>query len=254
MFLAEKFETGSDLNASPFPPQPSESGHLWLAFGHCQKQDLTSASYEVLAKMEYLKRSAASDYLNMSRLALRVDQITPYQFLSRLVCLKAMSKPSSPEHSNASIILRAEGWLDDEGWIEEGQVSDSSHNDYYLAGNGEAGLRDGGLDPDDPLYVYLVVTISGTRWKFIVGDPDPWPSVPHGHGWNDARWKIDPYLGDTFFQGRSKGRVPRSELVAFWNNDKFRDYARSEIEHWIEQHKGWTWRVSHPARLPRRSR
>ncbi|MCZ8036256.1 MAG: hypothetical protein O9288_16025 [Novosphingobium sp.] len=204
--------------------------------------------------MVYLKRSAAADYLNLTRAALWLEQISPHQFLCRLVCLKSMSKPGSPEHSHVATILRAEGWIDDDDWPDQQHTTHRSDNDGSPAGNWVEDFSQRDVSPEDPIYIHFVAAVAGSRWRFIVGDPDPWPSVPHGHGWDDDRWKIDPYRGDTFFQGKPKDRVSRSELVAFWNNDRFRDYARGEIEHWEQSHRGWSWRVTNFRRLPRRTR
>lgn len=216
----------------------------------CRRQKLTSVLCKG-ASMDYLKRSAASDYLNLSRVALQLGQVSPHQFLGRLACLKAMCQPGSPEYHYASTILLAEGWEDEDGWpdLPEDQCVDWSD------GRQATGERDymsgGGEDSDQPPYIHFAMSVGGRRWDFIVGDPDHWPSIPHGHGWQDPRWKIDPYRGETFFQTRPKRRIHRRELVAFWNDDKFRGYALGEIDHWAQSHPNWSWRIPQFRRLPR---
>jgi hypothetical protein len=112
-----------------------------------------------------------------------------------------------------------------------------------------------GTDDDgNPTILYFIpAVVTGlSGWEFHKGDPDPFPSVPHGHGVNDSRRKLDPYRGFTYFKGSQIGRVPRKMSVALWNDLTFRQFATEALHQFINRNPNWRWRVRDPFRLPSR--
>lgn len=92
-----------------------------------------------------------------------------------------------------------------------------------------------------------------SHWKFIKGDPDPHPSVPHGHDQASPFPKLDPYLGWIHASTkRISGRLARDDTRALWNDDRFRHFASAALVHFAQEHPNYVWRVSDPLRLPRR--
>lgn len=91
------------------------------------------------------------------------------------------------------------------------------------------------------------------RWHFIKGDPDPLPSVPHGHGEGRPFPKLDPYLGWIHAStSKTSGRLSQDETRALWNDGRFRDFASAALIHFVQENPNYTWRVPYPMRLPRR--
>lgn len=91
------------------------------------------------------------------------------------------------------------------------------------------------------------------KWHFIKGDPDPLPSVPHGHDEGRSFPKLDPYLGWIHASTRqTAGRLSQDDTRALWNDEGFRDFASAALIHFAQENPNYTWRVSYPMRLPRR--
>lgn len=93
------------------------------------------------------------------------------------------------------------------------------------------------------------------RWHFIKGDPDPLPSVPHGHDEGRPFPKLDPYLGHIHTSTASKGgRLSKDDTRALWNDGRFRDFASAALVHFVRENPRHVWRVDSPLRIPRRRR
>jgi hypothetical protein len=91
-------------------------------------------------------------------------------------------------------------------------------------------------------------------WRFIVGDPDPHPSVPHGHEHGRAFPKLDPYLGWVYAApNQTSRRLSKDDTRALWNDQRFRDFAAAALLHFSQANTvGFPRRVANPFRLPRR--
>lgn len=88
-------------------------------------------------------------------------------------------------------------------------------------------------------------------WQFRKGDPDPFPSVPHGHYRGQKFPKLDPYLGWIYESGQKRcGRLSLSDTRALWNDDEFRDFASSALIHYAQEFPAYRWRVKDPLKLP----
>jgi hypothetical protein len=71
-------------------------------------------------------------------------------------------------------------------------------------------------------------------WIFTKGDPDPYPSVPHGHlNHKNQQWpKLNPYSGRAFIQKdleQSDLRLKRDDMISLWNDKDFRKHALDQI-------------------------
>lgn len=117
-----------------------------------------------------------------------------------------------------------------------------------------AGARGGAAAP--PEWIHLIpggAIAHLKRWHFIKGDPDPMPSVPHGHDEGRPFPKLDPYLGWIHASTTTtSGRLSHDDTRALWNDDRFRDFASAALLHFAQENPHYVWRVPYPMRLPRR--
>lgn len=110
---------------------------------------------------------------------------------------------------------------------------------------------------DHNVSTYLTTTggVLGYKWEFRKGDPDFWPSVPHGHLNSKDKIKLDAYLGFTYDVSNNDKRLKRETKVFIcdlWNQERFRKFAIETIDHFISGHPYFHWRVPHPRVLPKR--
>lgn len=90
-------------------------------------------------------------------------------------------------------------------------------------------------------------------WEFTIGDPDPFPSVPHGHLQSNKKVKLDSYLGytyDTSNGNQMLERESRQFIISLWNCEKFRNFATKQLNWFIQQNPAFVWRVNQPLRIP----
>lgn len=124
-----------------------------------------------------------------------------------------------------------------------------------VAGTAHPGLgARGGSEGDDWLQFIPGGPIAYLhRWQFIVGDPDPHPSVPHGHDNGRPFPKLDPYLGWIHVSTtKTGGRLSKDDTRALWNDERFRDFASAALVHFVRENPSYRWRVDNPLRIPRR--
>lgn len=72
------------------------------------------------------------------------------------------------------------------------------------------------------------------KWVFTVGDPDCYPSVPHGHLHRKTNeWpKLNPYTGRVFVDVHHEEescRLTKAEMKSLWNNEKFEEHCRKQV-------------------------
>lgn len=102
---------------------------------------------------------------------------------------------------------------------------------------GEASWR--APEPPTPAVLHFVVPAAGHRlkrtWEFHKTDPDPYPSVPHGHERKGSRTsehiKLDAYRGWIFDRGNRVDREPRRAVESLWNDAAFRRFAAEALDH-----------------------
>jgi hypothetical protein len=89
-----------------------------------------------------------------------------------------------------------------------------------------------------------------SKWKFTIGDPDFFPSIPHGHSTNNDKIKLDSYRGYYYDTTNTKvkagfiGRETRQYIIELWNNDNFRIFAIKQIDWYLQRYPKYKWRVS----------
>ncbi len=197
--------------------------------------------------MKYLNQIAASVYMGLCRESLYIGSIGSDTFLTRIGTLRQMCNPESRVWHYADSLLKMEEWGEDIPWHdskEEGATEHKNVTHRDSINSNEFG------NPESLLFMPTGSTgLQG--WEFHKGDPDPQPSVPHGHRYRNGLQKLDPYLGYIYLKGAQIERIPRNLVIKLWNLKKFRDFALDAIEHYSQQNPHWRWRVSHPKRLPK---
>jgi len=88
------------------------------------------------------------------------------------------------------------------------------------------------------------------RWEFHQYDRDYFPSIPHGHRKGSIR-KLDAYRGWVYERADQVERESRKLIIALWNDNKFREFARKAILFYMSEYPRFLWRVRQPLRLPR---
>lgn len=97
---------------------------------------------------------------------------------------------------------------------------------------------------DDPEYIEFLFM----GWIFIKGDPDPYPSTPHGHlGSKTRQWpKLNPYNGRVFsamHQEDKSRRLSKKSMSVLWNDESFKDFCRSHLVWYRENFSHYTFPV-----------
>lgn len=119
----------------------------------------------------------------------------------------------------------------------------------------EASIRGTPSNPnanDDDWIQFLCLGV----WVFTKSDPDPYPSIPHGHYQSKNRaWpKLNPYTGRVFsskHQEDPSQRLSKSDMKNVWRDEKFRSFCREMIIWYQEQYPHFKFGVRWPRRLPR---
>ncbi len=109
--------------------------------------------------------------------------------------------------------------------------------------------------PETQIIAFLTTQagVLGSTWKFTLGDPDYFPSIPHGHLNQNEKIKLDSYLGYTYDTSNGNMKLKREDrayIVKLWNDAKFRDFAVKQIHWFISQYPRYIWRVMYPTRIP----
>ncbi len=200
--------------------------------------------------MKYLNQVAASVYMGLCRESLYIGLIGMDTFLTRIGALRQMCDPESQTWAYANSLLNSEDWGEDPAWPCSDKMDSKEGKDLVGRDNKKRTYFD---DPE--ILLFMPASSTGLQdWEFHKGDPDPQPSVPHGHRYKRDAQKLDPYLGYVYSKGEQINRIPRESIIKLWNLKKFRDFSLEAIEHYWQQNPHWKWRVAHPMRLPRLSK
>ena len=200
--------------------------------------------------MKILTRKATSTYLALSRESFYVGAI-PWSFLiSRLLFIAKNGMKDDPSVEYARRILHLEelGMNDEWPYGDVEPEADNNHGEgsYILISQ---------QDDEEILTIHFSLNVKGLReWFFRPGDPDYFPSIPHGH-WNNKDFpKLDAYLGwvyDCF--GAQIRRESRSSIITLWNDRKFRIEAAKAVGYYLQTYPTYSgWRVANPLILPKR--
>lgn len=175
---------------------------------------------------------------------------------SRLAALAALSGPSQ-EALFAQRVLSINDFSLDDRWHDENADNLSEGAKYGSDGPRQTQLRrfhPDWLDEDEPPILQLIPATSTelSDWHFHQADPDYFPSIPHGHWQRRDQPKLDPYTGWIYQGSQQTSREKRKRIVALWNDHRFRKFARSAIDYYLEAFPYYNgWRVRDPRKLPR---
>ncbi|MDP2738043.1 MAG: hypothetical protein Q8O82_04855 [Pseudorhodobacter sp.] len=172
-------------------------------------------------------------------------------FLERLYVLEWTGNP------NDGAVVFAKEILTDHDWPADG--GDGGYGASERQNNDKSPTKDpqerGDDDDDRDSIIRYIANVGGDDWIFHRGDADFFPSIPHGHKKRQNLVKLDPYLGWMYERSNQCGRIKREDIIALWNDDKFRDMASVAIDYYLFNHPHYTgWRVASPRRIPRRGR
>jgi len=72
------------------------------------------------------------------------------------------------------------------------------------------------------------------KWMFTLGDPDCYPSVPHGHLHKKTiEWpKLNPYTGRVFSDMHLEdvgSRLAKAQMKLLWNDSDFVEHCRKQV-------------------------
>lgn len=184
------------------------------------------------------------------------DAIAVYLFLSHWSYEAGLIRASELEDRFA--ILRALTEDDASNAWEFGDgTRDFEPGDEAVGEEGSCGDCDVlGLGGQTSDLMQLIPRVLSTKWVFIKGDPDNYPSVPHGHYETKGKpWpKLDPYTGRAFKakdQEEDRLRLTKKEMADLWNDRTFRSFCLEHIAWYYEAYPYYRFRVENPRRLPR---
>lgn len=194
---------------------------------------------------ERLSDDARNDFFDLSRAAWTHELITSSELHKRLRVLDDMRGPAKSWTYNPVWIRRPSMQHNYEPEIE-------SESTCFVSSNRKYSTQVENSDDSSNGNIHIVVQLTKNDWEFHKGDPDPHPSIPHGHKTHDERRKLDAYLGYTFVGTTQDGRIPKSEIIKLWNDNKFRRFADEALKHFITTNPIYKFRVSNPHRLPKK--
>lgn len=190
-----------------------------------------------------MKQEAISLYKHLSRLEYFLGFISLHDYQLRLLTLYDLSGRSDEvlKELPANFIERNfQRYI----YPEYSEFSES-----YIEAGEEINISQVKLNEDPVMYFITSKAGNFTNWLFRVGDPDFFPSIPHGHGVRNSKVKLDCYLGyfyDTRIvdpKKRNVGRESREYIIDLWNNDKFRTLAINSIDWYLNSFPHFVWRV-----------
>ena len=195
--------------------------------------------------MLFLSDEARDDFLVLSYHSYTHKLISWSEFMSRLGVLNSLCGASE----NALLLKDdyivpepVDEEVSEEEWLARHQSRAGRHLSKQLSGCNQAVKPEGYLE-----FKYR-------EWKFIKGDPDPLPSVPHGHWQTKHIHNLDAYQGHVFEKTKWLRRVSREEIILLWNDVDFRQFAREELDHFISNNPSFTWRVTKPRQIQSKRR
>jgi hypothetical protein len=211
--------------------------------------------------MQFFTRDAAIDYAQLTSIAFHYEIIGTTHWLARIVALPQLAEPSLAADVRDFLVAHAGDFLSAEEWpMEDDWASTPNQEASALPVQDEEGSQTTGEGkgsvgrPNRPID-YLTPVGALKDWTFHLADDDFFPSIPHGHWKARPQPKLDAYLGWVYDRAVQQKRVKREDIVALWNEDKFRVFARQAIDYYLTHYPDYTgWSVLNPRRLPRRRR
>lgn len=188
-----------------------------------------------------LRDIAATDFEFISWTEMQLGIISRFEYLERCKCLE-------------ELIGSNNAW--DEGSFKRAEEGEEYSFNFYNAVDTDYEYRYSWIypDEDEPLVMQFTMNTPGMpvrRWDFHLTDADHFPSVPHGHKSDRHDVTLHAYQGFIYEKRREIDRASRASIIALWNNDDFRKFAKRVLEHFIATHPpGLIGRAPFP--LPRK--
>lgn len=129
---------------------------------------------------------------------------------------------------------------------------DNEVNKDYLDVNGNNSYEI--TDESDENIIHLVPLGLSDRWVFTIGDPDPFPSIPHGHlnSKNQAWPKLNPYTGWVYStKSQTTKRLTKRDMRILWSNEKFRQLCYDHVSWFICTNPDFELGIIHKLRFPK---
>lgn len=199
---------------------------------------------------EFLTRDAGRDFLFLAWLSASLGLVDDEEYALRLRILRSLLPQGDPlAESIAGEIGDAPGeelFGDNDGDLVPREKDGAKESEWrHCEGTPQA----------DPLLIHFSSIAPGMRvWEFQPQDPDPKPSVPHGHWHNLSQPKLNPYTGRVFDGKRevTRMRLKRKAMKALWNDARFRKDVLEAVERYAKTFPWHQFPVAKPNRLPRR--
>jgi hypothetical protein len=208
---------------------------------------------EVAEKL-YLDDAGAYVYLITTDFGLDSRLIGLGEHFTRLGCLLAMLEPHSELYPYVAARLGQSETDRSIGWPQE-PAGDTSEIIPELEVYEDV---DEAARPNVMRFMTNRAGILGEKWVFNKGDPDFFPSVPHGHLKNRLPIKLDAYRGYTYDTAHANtpcARETRTFIVGLWRDSKFRRLAYEAVRHFIQINPSFNWLhqrgIVSPLRFPK---
>lgn len=140
-----------------------------------------------------MKDDAVNDFLFLTDLSFDYGLIDRATYIERMVSLYEM-RGMEQDYIKHNIPPYGQRFYD--YIIENSHEDDRDQNDY----DGEFGSVIKKNEPDGTILQLYQTKNSGKecKWEFYESDADPHPSVPHGHGIQKTKLRLDPYRRTIF--------------------------------------------------------
>jgi hypothetical protein len=201
--------------------------------------------------MNYLTPEAAERYYQLSVSTYERGLISLTPMLVRLHALRSMCAQGEPICKVLKELLEPHDFTVDDEWRDDGEISREVSG---VRSEKRESLIESQIDTSEHLILKFTADTSTnlSNWVFHQADPDFFPSIPHGHLSGKAQPKLDAYLGWIYKGAKQTAREPKENIIALWNDKKFRAFAGAAIDYYTTTFPNHQWRVATPWRLPRR--
>lgn len=79
-------------------------------------------------------------------------------------------------------------------------------------------------------------TLIGLKWDIHLTDEDTRPSIPHLHGVEDNRYKINIYTGEVSWDNKPAGQLRNNEWQMIWQDETFLKTVKRARTYYLEHH------------------
>lgn len=202
----------------------------------------------------FLKQEAFIDYNELTQLSFNLGYITIFELIKRYKMAITLIDKENPLRD---IIIRELEFLGVHLETLDKELEWDNSDQSDCSSFEQEGIEKTGLEQKSSDRFDLIRASRKNTWNFRPGDPDFFPSIPHGHNYKNINLKLDPYRGEVFdvVNDKQLKSEDRKFIIELWNDDDFRDIARRAIDHYATNvNPMFVWRVQNFKRLPRKRR